>query len=139
MVIEITDFEFTLKRITADGGATWKDGTLTKRYKYARANSDLAADVFCGKPDELNVFVYFQDQKNRIRQLSSSGPFPEPEWTEKKDFPLWEGLSGTSIVCRHDYSGKRWIYFLFPEGTVQKLTSKNGELCLCMSESTLNI
>lgn len=58
------------------------------------------------------IYVYFQDQSNRIRELRFVSE--KCEWYEDNPtgIDLLKGLSDTSIVCGADstYDPQRWVY-----------------------------
>ena len=60
----------------------------------------------------MGIYLYFQDQNNRIRELNFEGE--KGQWFEPSpagiDPP--KGLSGTSIACSADpgYGSKCWMY-----------------------------
>ena len=60
----------------------------------------------------MEIYVYFQDQSNRIRELKFEAE--KGEWYEDSPtgLKLLTALSGTSIVCAADstWSAKRWVY-----------------------------
>ena len=119
------------QRVTQDGGKTWDDGLLTKQCLAARANSDIAACVIWEEMDKLQISVYFQGGgRNGIRQLKSSGHFPDTKWVEDtgNNYNTLKALSGTSIICGHDFfcCDKQWVYTQSPAKEVQKHRFKNG-------------
>ncbi|RPB27811.1 hypothetical protein L211DRAFT_833794 [Terfezia boudieri ATCC MYA-4762] len=100
------------ERVTTDGGNTWNEGLLTGWTIPTRSNSDLAAVVTWESLRCMEIYVYFQDQNNRIRELRFGSE--KGEWYEDSTtgYNLLKGLSGTSIVCSADstWSAKRWVY-----------------------------
>ena len=72
----------------------------------------------------MEIYVYFQDESNRIRELRFRSE--ESEWHE--DSPtgigLLKGLSGTSITCAADSANgvKRWICCQSEARQVQRFT-----------------
>ncbi|KAF8419169.1 hypothetical protein EV426DRAFT_616170 [Tirmania nivea] len=110
------------ERVTADGGKTWRDGSLTKWAIPARSNSDFAAVVTWDSLRRMEIYLYFQDQSNRIRELRFESE--KSEWYEDSPtgIKLLKGLSGTSIACAADstWSEKRWMYSQSAEREVQQ-------------------
>jgi len=78
----------------------------------------------------MEIYVYFQDHTNRIRELRFG--LEGREWYE--DSPaggkLPKGLGGTSIACAADseYGVKRWVYNQSPKGGIyQSMYKADGD------------
>jgi len=90
----------------------------------------------------MEIYVYFQDQSNRIRELKFASE--KGEWYEDSPtgLKLLKGLSGTSIVCAADstWSTKRWVYSQSAVRDVQQFMHQtNGDkwtLGMCPMQQT---
>ncbi|KAF8419170.1 hypothetical protein EV426DRAFT_720130 [Tirmania nivea] len=111
-VYYLNEIDLICEQVTTDSGKTWHGGSLTGWSIPARSNSDLAAVVTWESLRCMEIFVYFQDENNRIRELRFESE--KSEWYEDSPpgIDLLKGLSGTSIVCGADstHGIKRWMY-----------------------------
>ena len=102
-------------------GDTWRDGSLNEWAVPTRNNSDLAAMLSWESLRCMEIYVYFQDRRNRIRELRFV--LEKREWFE--DSPTGsnhlKGLSGTSIACVDDVEfSVRLMCSQSPEREVQQ-------------------
>ena len=71
----------------------------------------------------MEIFVYFQEESKRIRELKFTSE--SSEWYEDSPtgIDLLKGLSGTSIACAADsaYGVKHWMYSQSTAREVQEL------------------
>ncbi|RPB27040.1 hypothetical protein L211DRAFT_865950 [Terfezia boudieri ATCC MYA-4762] len=131
-VYYLNERHLVCEQLTIDGGKTWHEGSLTEWAIPARTNSDLSAMVNWESLKGMEIFLYFQDESNRIRELRFKAE--TREWYED-NIDLFNGLSGTSISRGADsgYNLRRSMYIQSSARVIDEFYYKENEWTLCKS------